>query len=547
MNKLTYLAAAALMTSLSANATTYFCSPEGSGEKDGSSWDNTYPAANISSILSFNLTDGDEVYFTEGTYKGDGTQLLIPAGVLLKGGYSATNPTGTYNCWTNKTIFDADGKNADTDANNAAFIKITTKGENPNLIAGITITGCVGGTTSTYCGTALNCTGSYVILENVVFDNNKSKYGGVVAPAGGSQLHAKSCVWSNNQNESSTANACQSALSVRGTTSNLANVVLERCVFVNNTSTKTDATYGGLMSCQDDGANLAMINCYIDGGGRTISQNGGLMRTGKNRTFVFAFNTFFNAGTTHGTEAKGHLLSLNGGSNIAMVGNLFLTDKVATENDDKLNNAVFFQSTIKAGALTTGGYNLVTGTLLGNDIGNSDIDFRSANTTDNWLAPAYTSVLASDTESAYRKATGRNGLNYKQPTATYKDVDLETAKNAFTLPDCFSFANVDLSLDVNGYTRGATTYRGAYDPDAMVTTGVGALTADRSASTLAVSALGKGEFAVSGATGLAQVYDMAGRLVYSSRLADNGVLSLSHLAAGVYVVRVANSTVKIIK
>lgn len=77
------MATAAMMTATFANATDYYCSPEGTGEQDGSSWENAFPAADINEVLA-NLEPGDMVYLTEGKYTG--TKIRPVSGITVIGG-----------------------------------------------------------------------------------------------------------------------------------------------------------------------------------------------------------------------------------------------------------------------------------------------------------------------------------------------------------------------------------------------------------------------------------------------------------------------------
>jgi hypothetical protein len=186
------------------------------------------------------------------------------------------------------------------------------------------------------------------------------------------------------------------------------------------------------------------------------------------------------------------------------------------------------------------GYNTVTGThfLTTSNVGT----FRNnATGTDDWLAPVTADVFGSN------KMTEKDGRYYVEPLAKYRDVDLEEMlKNFenFDIPSCFSFANFDLSLDLFGNRRDVLTYRGAYDPNAVsVSTSAIESVTDR-AKKLTVTSLGNGNFAITGAEGNAEVYDLSGRLVSKQTLSD-GTLQLENAASGIYLVRVANTTLKL--
>jgi hypothetical protein len=550
MKKFTLLAAAALFAALNVNATVLYVATEASGTGDGSSWDNAIgvnisEAGDTTFIETYinDLAAGDIVYLKEGTYYGK--RITPNPGTTIIGGFPK-DATGTdisgYNPWTYKTTLDADKKNT-IDSNRQAFIKVigATSDNTPNIIKGVTITNCTAGTTTANVGPTLNCTNAYLVIEDVVFKNNYSYKGGCVAPAEGSKFYAKHCVWTGN--ETRAADKTASCLSVRGASGKITNAVLEGCVMVNDSVSST-MSYGGYINAQDNYTNLMMVNCYVDGGNRSISQNGGGIRTGKGHTLhLFAFNTFCNFQCT-ASEKKGHIMSIGNTNGLYLQGNIITSSFKATKNDDKSVNALFFQNDTltKYDNVKSYGYNTVTGMhfLTTSNVGT----FRdNATGTDNWLAPTTEEVFGSN------KMTEKDGLYYIEPTAAYGDVVLDDALKAFEdfeMPDCFKWANVDLSLDIFGNKRAATTYRGAYDPNGTPvvdeTTGIENVT-DNSAK-ISVKSLGNGNFAITGTEGNAEVYDLSGRLVSKQALND-GTLHLDNVASGIYLVRFPNATLKL--
>ena len=550
MKTSTTIAAILSLAAFSANAETYFCSPSGAGEMDGSSWANAFPAQTIAEVVE-SVEPGDILYLTEGTYTG--TTVKPVAGITIIGGFSA-NATGTdvsnYNPQLYKTIFDAQGKNG-----GEPFIKVEGDKENPygvqTVIKGVTITGAIGKETTTYSGTAFNCTHANVLLEDVIFDKNTSWCGGVVAPAAGSRFHAKHCVWTNNQNintSTSKTNWFQTVLNLRGEDGAVTNGVLEGCSMYNNTIADetirtTKAQYGGAINVADGYCNIAMVNCFSDGMGQGIYQNGGMIRTGNKATLhFFAFNTFYNYKNVHSTEVKGNIISYNGLTPFYMEGNIMVTDNTNTANDDKANSAIFVQgwNAVSMEGIISGGYNTVSGNQFNTYSGNG-CTFREQQSSDNLLAPNQSEVFGAN------KTALKDGRYYIQPVAAYGDVNLATALenfNSYEMPDVFKWANIDLSVDMFGNKRAATTYRGAYDPNATSVSGVKDVIT--STNNFAVKALGNNTYAINGAQGKAVVCDMAGRTVLSQKVDANTPLVMSDLAAGVYVVRVANSAAKVV-
>jgi GH15 family glucan-1,4-alpha-glucosidase len=189
--------------------------------------------------------------------------------------------------------------------------------------------------------------------------------------------------------------------------------------------------------------------------------------------------------------------------------------------------------------ITSGGDNSIGGNIF-NTYASNNCTIREQQTTDNWLADSQDKVFGSN------KTTEKDGRYYILPTDAYMNVNLETALsnyNSFEMPDCFKWANVDLSVDMYGKKRAATTYRGAYDPNAGDASGIeDVYTA--SGKKLTVKALGNGNFAIDGAEGTATVYDMAGRVI-SRQNVENGMVSIADAANGIYIVRVSGASVKV--
>lgn len=587
MKKFTFVAIAAAMAVANANATDYFCSPEGAGDQDGTSWENAFPAADINEVVG-SLEPGDVVYLTAGTYTG--TKVRPVSGITIIGGFPAsakgTDLTG-YNPWVNKTIFDAQGKNGEE-----AFVKVSGEDgvEAPKTtFKGIVITGAVGvkDESDSYHGSAFNCTRSWVVMEDVTFDNNTSIKGGVVIPASGSKFHAKHCVWTNNKNirtdiaSSDGNNNCfQAVLNGRGSSDNKTNIILEGCVMVNNTIESEEARkvacYGGALSFQDGCCNLVMVNCFSDGNGLTIKQNGGFLRTGNSggsepSLYLFAFNTLFNYNTSHATESKGKILSINGNAPYYLQGNLIVDNAAGasvTPNYDagtvavgnKMDIAVFTQGYSSnwgkyVPLIASGGDNTIGGFLVAtiqkDQNGEAGSMYKTTFLTDfasdNWSAPAQSAVFEGAT-------TEKDGRYFILPKAQYCDVNTEEALNNFdSYKDLdiykrwFSWADVDLSVDLFGNKRAATTYRGAYDPNATSgnTSGINGIAAEATTN-LSVKALGNGVFAIAGAEGAADVYSIGGSHILSFDAAE-GTFSLADAPAGVYVVRAAGASVKVMR
>ena len=124
----------ALAFAFTANAETYFFSPTGNGDGDGSSWENAAAGEYLGATIT-SAEVGTEFYLMEGNYAPDGTtnKWDIKQGVIIKGGYPTTM-TGTntaidytkagQSVWS--ADLDGDGKGDNTDY---AFVYIGEPGK----------------------------------------------------------------------------------------------------------------------------------------------------------------------------------------------------------------------------------------------------------------------------------------------------------------------------------------------------------------------------------------------------------------------------------
>lgn len=300
------------------------------------------------------------------------------------------------------------------------------------------------------------------------------------------------------------------------------------------------------MSMQDGVVNLCMVNCLVDGGGQTTKANGGFLRTSNKSTLhFFAFNTIKGYGVQNAT-AKGHAISINGDTPFYMMGNIITSSKSATADNDAANSALYVQTWNTAydmANIKSGGNNSISGTKF--DTYTAACTFKTQQVSDNFLAPKQDDIFGS------HEMTAKDGRYFILPQEDYKNVSMKEALDnygEFAMPDCFKWANIDLSTDLFGHKRAALTYRGAYDPNAteiMIETGVKDALAAGGA--LQVRNLGGGQYAIEGGAGLAEVFDMAGRKVMAQQVEAGSILSLQGLGNGIYVVRLGTSAFKISK
>ena len=169
MKRFTFMLAGVLCASASF-ATDYYVSVDGSGEKNGSSWENAIAFTEMYSNINTKYKNGDVFYFQGGTY-------YVPAKVsAISNGYSFIGATtGT------PTIFsgdvNGDGVANEGDAPSLLFIQLATINGNTSkhfILQNITFTGAYVNQTRT---SALRVDNSgWVDVQNCIFDKNISVY-----------------------------------------------------------------------------------------------------------------------------------------------------------------------------------------------------------------------------------------------------------------------------------------------------------------------------------------------------------------------------------
>ncbi len=556
MKKSTFLLVAALLAGFNAGAATYFATPAGAGEQDGSSWENAFPAESLADILE-GVESGDIIYFGAGTYNGVTVNMVD--GISVIGGFPAS-ATGTdvsgYNPSVNKTIFDAQGKNG-----GEPFISVNNEEQSKQAteIKGVTFTGATGGNITEYKGTVLYTRKAIMKIEDVTFENNVTSWGGIVVPYK-SQFYAKHCVWRNNVNnyyevhydaagsgdkkKNNTGAVC---ISARGGETEHSLVVLEGCTMTGNTLAnaelaKTVFCYGGLIANQDKSVDLVMVNNLLDGSGLTLKQNGGCLRQANKCQMIMAYNTLYNFNTTDPNDSKGVVCSINAETPFFIAGNII----VSPMTTDVPKVYAFFDQNNNKLKYLTGGYNSIGGRYMNSQpesIWETGLVNNTWASTDNWNVATQSDVLGSN------KITEKDGGYYIEPLASCGDVNVASVQAAFDACDfltAFKDVKIDLSVDIYGNKRAATSYRGCYDPNASAG-GSGIADVAVSGDDIKVVSLGNGSFKVEGTEGVADVYDISGRKVLTQELGDNSIISLEGMAGGVYIIKAGNASVKVAK
>lgn len=169
MKRFTLMLAGVLCASASF-ATDYYVSVEGSGEKNGSSWENAIAFTEMYSNINTKYQNGDVFYFQGGTY-------YVPAKVsAISNGYSFIGATtGTPTVFSGDV--NGDGVATEGDASTLLFIQLATKNGDASkhfILQNITFTGAYVNQTRT---SALRVDNSgWVDVQNCIFDKNISVY-----------------------------------------------------------------------------------------------------------------------------------------------------------------------------------------------------------------------------------------------------------------------------------------------------------------------------------------------------------------------------------
>ena len=197
MKRFTLMLAGVLCASASF-ATDYYVSVEGSGEKNGNSWENAIAFTDMCGKIN-EYQNGDVFYFQGGTY-------YVPAKVpTVSNGYSFIGATtGTPTVFSGDV--NGDGVATEGDASTLLFIQLATKNGDTSkhfVLKNITFTGAYVNQTRT---SALRVDNSgWVDVQNCIFDKNISVYskdnnhGGPACLLERSTVNFTDCKFTNNE------------------------------------------------------------------------------------------------------------------------------------------------------------------------------------------------------------------------------------------------------------------------------------------------------------------------------------------------------------
>lgn len=252
MKRFTLMLAGVLCASASF-ATDYYVSVEGSGEKNGSSWENAIAFTEMYSNINTKYQNGDVFYFQGGTY-------YVPAKVpTVSNGYSFIGATtGTPTVFSGDV--NGDGVANEGDAPSLLFIQLATKNGDDSkhfVLKNITFTGAYVNQTKT---SALRVDNSgWVDVQNCFFNKNISvysndnNYGGPACLLERSTVNFTDCKFTNNE-----SNGRGGAIKLTSDASTKGYTTLNRCLVSGNTASSL-----GSAIFFNHGQELNIINSVI--------------------------------------------------------------------------------------------------------------------------------------------------------------------------------------------------------------------------------------------------------------------------------------------
>lgn len=416
MKRFTLMLAGVLCASASF-ATDYYVSVEGSGEKNGSSWENAIAFTEMYSNINTKYKNGDVFYFQGGTY-------YVPAKVsTVSNGYSFIGATtGTPTVFSGDV--NGDGVATEGDASTLLFIQLATKNGDPSkhfILQNITFTGAYVNQTRT---SALRVDNSgWVDVQNCIFDKNISVYskdnnhGGPACLLERSTVNFTDCKFINNE---SVGRGGAIKLTSDAQTKGYTNLL--RCLVSGNKAN----TLGSAIFF-NHGQELNIINSVItENVSGTEGEAGAIFSIGADSNYARQI-TLINstvAGNIGGAQMLGRKDAAIRLANSIMVG-------------DGTAPAIFLQDTPKT--FVSNGYNI---------IGMYSIGTAS---TSAWM----TSDFVSD-DNTLNSIFGSNAVTDGPVAVPYGATQAQLKEIATTWN-----LNQDLNLDIHGVSRGAIAVPGA--------------------------------------------------------------------------------------
>lgn len=415
MKRFTLMLAGVLCASASF-ATDHYVSVDGSGVKDGSSWENAIAFTDMCGKIN-EYQNGDVFYFQGGTY-------YVPAKVsAISNGYSFIGTTtGTPTVFSGDV--NGDGVANEGDASSLLFIQLATKNGDTSkhfVLKNITFTGAYVNQTRT---SALRVDNSgWVDVQNCIFDKNISVYskdnnhGGPACLLERSTVNFTDCKFINNE---SVGRGGAIKLTSDGTTKGY--TTLNRCLVSGNKASSL-----GSAIFFNHGQELNIINSVItENVSGTEGEVGAIFSIGADSNYARQI-TLINstvAGNMGGAQVLGRKDAVIRIANSIIVG-------------DGTTSAIFLQD--KPKQVLSNGYNIIGMYRVG------------AASAPSWK----TSDFVSD-NNTLSSIFGNNAVTNGPVAAPYGATQAQLVEIATTWK-----LNQDLNLDIHGVSRGDIAVPGA--------------------------------------------------------------------------------------
>lgn len=349
-------------------------------------------------------------------------------------------------------------------------------------------------------------------------------------------LTVKNCVWKDNYSD-------KNPVCLKSNTGGAGNgvIVLDGCSFTGNTcktdwATSSNGKHGGMIGFK--GEALYIVNCTADGNGFQLNNNGAFVRNDASLPLFMAYNTVVNYNTVSTKNAYGQMVSIAKDTPLYMVGNIMVNKEDNTANDSKFG-CVYLQAGTGTDNVKDGGYNYIGG------LNQSGKNYNIAAT--DVLNATTASVFGSSTPEV---KTAVNGALCIAPVAGLRAIDTNAAaaaasawKYSETAPTLEALG-IDLTKDICGNARPATTVSGAYDVDA--TSGGTTSIADVACTGNMIKSLGNARYSVTG-KGTVTVADIAGHVIMTADMAKSSIADLSSYPKGIYLIAAGGKCVKVVR